>query len=316
MKTFYHVGLMLLALFFALSCTQQAKEEVYELRSFQAMSLIGDSLKIPERDSAQLGRLNSNLEKAKADFENDASEMNSIWLGRRYAYLSDYLKAIEVFTEGLEKFPESYKLYRHRGHRYISLRQFDKAIVDYKKAYELMPKDTLEIEPDGAPNRLNIPLSNTQFNVMYHYGLAHYLNEEFEEAEEIYRECMTYSNNPDLIVATADWLYMTLRRQGKEAEAQELLESLDFDVEIIENDSYFKRLKMYKGDLEAEELLRGSGDDIALSLATQGYGLANWYLYNGDTEKAKEMLQRVTKGSSWAAFGFIASEADLSRLNN
>ena len=315
MKRLNHLGLLLLVLFMALSCSQ-SKETAYELRSFQTISLIGDSLMIPSRSEEQLARLQENLDKAQADFKNDPSEMNTIWLGRRYAYLSDYLKAIDVFTEGIQRFPESYKLYRHRGHRHISLRQFDKAIADYQKAYELMPKDTLEIEPDGAPNKLNIPLSNTQFNVMYHYGLAHYLKEEFKEAEDIYRQCMDYSDNPDLVVATADWLYMTLRRQGKEEEAMALLESLDFEVEIIENDSYFKRLKMYKGELAAEELLEGSGDDIALSLATQGYGLANWYLYNGDTAKAKAMLEKVTKGSSWAAFGFIASEADLHRLNH
>ena len=305
-------GLIFTALFCLLSCGQKEKE--YQLREFQAISLLGDSLKIPQRSESQLGSLMSNLNEAKANFEAEPSEMNYIWLGRRYAYLSDYLKAIEVFTEGLEKYPNSHKLFRHRGHRYVSLRQFDKAIQDFKKAHELMPKNVMDIEPDGAPNKLNIPLSNTQFNILYHYGLAHYLKGEFDLAEDIYKECMDYSDNPDLVVATADWLYMTLKRQGKNEEATELLESITADMEIIENDSYLKRLLMYKGEMPVEELFKTDNDDVALSLATQGYGVANWYLYNGDTAKAKEILDQVLAGTSWAAFGYIAAEADMERL--
>ena len=305
-------GLIFTALFCLLSCGQKEKE--YQLREFQAISLLGDSLKIPQRSESQLGSLMSNLNEAKANFEAEPSEMNYIWLGRRYAYLSDYLKAIEVFTEGLENYPNSHKLFRHRGHRYVSLRQFDKAIQDFKKAHELMPKNVMDIEPDGAPNKLNIPLSNTQFNILYHYGLAHYLKGEFDLAEDIYKECMDYSDNPDLVVATADWLYMTLKRQGKNEEATELLESITADMEIIENDSYLKRLLMYKGEMPVEELFKTDNDDVALSLATQGYGVANWYLYNGDTAKAKEILDQVLAGTSWAAFGYIAAEADMERL--
>ena len=305
-------GLIFTALFCLLSCGQKEKE--YQLREFQAISLLGDSLKIPQRSESQLGSLMSNLNEAKANFEAEPSEMNYIWLGRRYAYLSDYLKAVEVFTEGLEKYPNSHKLFRHRGHRYVSLRQFNKAIQDFKKAHELMPKNVMDIEPDGAPNKLNIPLSNTQFNILYHYGLAHYLKGEFDLAEAIYKECMDYSDNPDLVVATADWLYMTLKRQGKNEEATELLESITADMEIIENDSYLKRLLMYKGEMPVEELFKTDNDDVALSLATQGYGVANWYLYNGDTAKAKEILDQVLAGTSWAAFGYIAAEADMERL--
>lgn len=306
-------GLIFSALFCLISCVQ--KEGEYQLKEFQGLSLLGDSLKIPPRTEQQLAPLITNLEEAQANFEADPSEVNTIWLGRRYAYLSDYQEAIKVFSEGLKEYPESYKLYRHRGHRYISLRQFDKAISDFQKAYELMPKGRMDIEPDGAPNKLNIPLSNTQFNILYHYGLAHYLKGEFGKAEEIYTELLRdYCDNPDLIVATADWLYMSLKRQGKNELAAEVLDLIYPEMEIIENDSYLKRLLMYKGELPVEELFKTDNDDVALSLATQGYGVANWYLYNGDTVRAKEILKMVLSGTSWAAFGYIAAEADMARL--
>lgn len=340
MKKHWISGLILSTILLATACDK--KEQGYELKNFQGVSLMGDSLKIPDRSAIQVSALKVNLNEAKVKFEANPSEMNTIWLGRRYAYLSDYQKAIAVFSEGIEQYPNSYKLYRHRGHRYISLRQFDKAIADFEKAYELMPKGVIETEPDGAPNKLNIPLSNTQFNILYHYGLAHYLKGEFAKAEPIYEELLAnYCDNLDLFVATTDWLYMTLKRQNKDEEADKLLTNvlteakvletakdltevanaimldkvLGYRTEIIENDSYYKRLLMYKGELPVEELFKTNNEDVALSLATQGYGVANWYLYNGDTLKAKEILTQVLSGTSWAAFGYIAAEADMKRLD-
>ena len=50
-----------------------------------------------------------------------------------------------------------------------------------------------------------------------------------------------------------------------------------------------------------------------LNLVTQGYGVANWYLYNGQTEKANEIFDMIVQNSYWAAFGYIAAEAELNR---
>ena len=290
------------------------KQEESEEKVVQAYAMDGTALYATDRSEEATASLNAKLEEAQNNFDDDRSEMNTIWLGRRWAYLTDYNKAIEVFSNGIERFPNSYKLYRHRGHRYISTRQFEKAESDYKKAYELMPKDKIEVEPDGAPNSMNIPLSNTQFNILYHYGLSLYLQGKFDEAAEIYRECLKYSVNDDLLVATTDWLYMSLMRQGKTEEAMAALEPINAEMEIIENDSYFKRIQMYKGELAKEELLRTDQVDAALSLATQGYGMANWYLYNGDTAMAKEIFQKVIETGNWPAFGYVATEVDLHRM--
>lgn len=85
-----------------------------------------------------------NYETAKKNFQANPDEDNTIWLGRRTAYLGKYKEAIDIYTRGMEKFPKSYKLYRHRGHRYISTRQFKKAIADFKKAAELVNGQPLE----------------------------------------------------------------------------------------------------------------------------------------------------------------------------
>ncbi|MEM6525364.1 MAG: tetratricopeptide repeat protein [Bacteroidota bacterium] len=286
-------------------------------KSFQAVSLLGDTLYTPEYSPEQKSKLDSNLNVADKNWQNDPSEINTIWLGRRVAYTGRYRQAIEIFSEGLTRYPESYKLLRHRGHRYISIREFDKAINDFKKAADIMPKDRIEIEPDGIPNRMNTPLSSTQFNVWYHLGLAYYLKGDFEKAVRSYKECLKVSVNDDLQTATIDWLYMTYRRQGLMKEAEHQLKSIHENMAIIENDSYFKRLKLYKGNIPVDSVLTVSDDsaDIDLALATQGYGVGNWYLYNADTTKAIEVFKKVIAGEHWSAFGYIAAEVDLARLS-
>ena len=56
-----------------------------------------------------------------------------IWLGRRNAYLGNYKDAIGIYTEGIQKYPNDARFYRHRGHRLITLRCFDDAIADLRK---------------------------------------------------------------------------------------------------------------------------------------------------------------------------------------
>jgi tetratricopeptide (TPR) repeat protein len=269
----------------------------------------------PELSEKEKQKLDSALQVAQKNFEADPSEANYIWLGRRLAYLSRYEEAVKVFTEGLQKYPDSYRLLRHRGHRYITLRQFDKAIADLQMAASLM-RYPLEIEPDGQPNKLNIPLSTVQFNIWYHLGLAHYLKGDLESAEKAYIQCLEISDNDDLLIATADWLYMTYCRMKKWDEAAKVLELIHDNMKVVENDAYYKRLKMYKGLLKPEEVLavQGQAADAALAMATQGYGVGNYYLCQGDTAKAVDIFKQVKNGKHFAAFGFIAAEADLMRL--
>ena len=307
MKTLFSLLIVMIVL---VSCQSNDTAEIPEVipqasePDYEVMSLLGEPLNPPAAPAEVV--------KSREDALEDAI----IWHGRRLGYMSRFNEAIEVFTTGLEDFPNSYKLLRHRGHRFVSVRKFDEAIADFEKAKSLMP-DEIEVEPDGNPNALNIPLSNTQFNILYHLGLAYYLKGDYQNAVSAYIDCLEYCENDDSVIATKDWLYMTYRRMGANDKAAELLETITEDMNIIENDSYYNRMLMYKGLMQPEELLdiEASNDpDMGISLATQGYGVANWYLYNGDEAKAKEILNLVVNSPIWAAFGYIAAEVDLSKM--
>ena len=275
----------------------------------EAASLLGMPLYSPKPSR----QLEENLAKATADFVRNADDAdNIIWLGRRLAYAGRYREAIDVYTRGIEKFPRDFRLPRHRGHRYITVRDFDRAIADFEKATDLIRGVPDQVEPAGAPSAPNAPPSTTHFNIWYHLGLAYYLKGDYQNALRSYRECMKFSTDDDRLVATSDWLYMTLRRMNRNDEAAKVLEPINAEMKVVENQAYWDRLLMHKGLKTPEELLADRSDGTAL--ATYGYGVGNWYLYNGQAARAKEIFERITRGTGWPAFGFIAAEADLTRM--
>jgi len=237
-----------------------------------------------------------------------------IWYGRRMAYTGEYKEAIKIFSEGVKKFPNDARMYRHRGHRYITLRCFDDAIRDFETATKLIKGKPDQVEPDGLPNAQNIPTSTLQSNIWYHLGLAYYLKRDFKKAEKAYLECQKVSKNNDMLVATVYWRYMTLRRSGKAKEAKRLLDSLPKDLDVIENEDYLKLIKLNRGEERPENLLSTiKGDANTLASASLGYGIGNYFLYNGDRDKAIAIFGKIVAGDQWSSFGYIAAEVELKK---
>jgi len=276
----------------------------------QAMSLSGEPLISAEPSVSTL----NNLAQAQTEYEAEPGiAENIIWYGRRTAYAGEYRRAIEIFTEGVEKFPEDPRFFRHRGHRYRSIREFDHAIADLERAAVLMDGTPVAVEPDGLPNAQNIPLTTTQGNVWYHLGLAYYLKQDSPRALEAFRRGYSLGGYDDNLVSTGHWIFMILRLMGREDEALAPLDEISAEMEIIENMSYHQLCLLYKGEASLEEMMAADGDDP--SNAAVAYGVANYLYYNGDRQGADDLLRRLVSGSSWSAFGFIAAEADLANPN-
>jgi tetratricopeptide (TPR) repeat protein len=300
------------------ACAEPAPQVEPHVPDAEAVSLFGTPLlRQPLPEEARL-RLEADLADAEAALRADSASVDAIvWVGRRQAYLGRYRDAVATFTRGLELHPDEPHLLRHRGHRYITLRQFGEAIADLSRAAELTMDRPDEVEPDGQPNAAGIPTSTLQTNIWYHLGLAHYLLGRFDAAETAFRRCLELAGNDDMRVAATDWVYMALRRQGRHAEAAALASSIPADLELLENHAYHRRILFYRGLLPEDSLLvPRAADDSALAAATQGYGIGNWNLVEGDTLRAAELFRRVIETRSWAAFGYLASEADLVQLGD
>jgi tetratricopeptide (TPR) repeat protein len=282
----------------------------------QTYSLLGDTLYTPPLPDSTRARYQRLLEEAQRNFDHDPNEINNIlWLGRRTAYLGRFRDAIAIYTAGIKTHPGEVRLFRHRGHRYITLRFFELAVGDLEYALRLEKKRTDSVEPDGLPNARNIPTTTLKFNLWYHLGLAYYLEGELEDARRAWRQCLKVSTNPDMLCATSHWLYMTLRRTGRTREAKDLLKPIRGDLDVIENRSYLRLLLFYKGALPMDSLLvAAAGDTSAIADAATGYGIGNWQLYNGHAASAESIFRRVIADPQWPAFGHIAAEAELKRM--
>jgi tetratricopeptide (TPR) repeat protein len=216
--------------------------------------------------------------------------------------------AIELYTRGLARAPSDVRLLRFRGHRYISIRDFDRAAADLQKAFEIAP---------------------SSFDVTYHLGLAHYLRGDYDAAVRVYRACLDYTGPAERLpegwrsctttkatandrVAMSDWLYRALRRAGRHDEARVLAGDFGDGLAVGENEAYYTALRFYRGAVtEAEAMAPKTKNENRL--VTVGYGIATFHLGNGDRERGCALLRQIANEPNWNAFGVIAAEVDLTR---
>jgi len=166
-----------------ISCSADRAELPELPEGAQAISFLGDTLMKPYIHPEQMDEFDREFKEATETYRTDPEDPESIiWLGRRSAYLAEYRDAVRIFTEGIYKHPENPAMYRHRGHRFITLRMPDRTIDDLRTAVELIQNNDDKVEEDGLPNPMNIPRTTLHFNIWYHLGLSHYIKGEFKEA--------------------------------------------------------------------------------------------------------------------------------------
>jgi tetratricopeptide (TPR) repeat protein len=301
----------------SIACSQKEAPDPPAARPIvvQAVSFLGDSLReIPLSDSAR-AQMESQLAAAKAALDKAPSDPDSIiWYGRRLGYLGRFRESIAAYTAGIAEHPDNPWMYRHRGHRYISVRELDNAIADLEKATQLTAGKPDEVEPDGQPNARNTPIGTLQSNIAYHLALAYYLKGDFAKAIPIYQKEMAAAKNDDRKVSTGHWLYMSLRRLGKDKEAKAMLTQFTKDMNVIENQSYHQLMMLYKGELPVDSVLAPSAPIGGSGIAAVAYGVGNWHFYNGRQADAEAVFRRIIGSRQWASFGYIAAEAELARM--
>jgi tetratricopeptide (TPR) repeat protein len=283
----------------------------FHISSYSQSFDCGSQLPIPDFSEKQQFLLDSQLLIAKKHVEKAPQNADAIiWYARRLGYLARYQQAIEVLTNGIELHPADARMYRHRGHRYLTLRCIDKAIADFEKAAELVKGKPDEVEPDGQPNEANIPTSTLQSNIFYHLGLARYLQKNYPKAAEAFDVCLLVSTNPDMFTAAANWYYLTLLKWDSKEGANEVMEMVDFSAPLLENGVHRKILLLHKEKPSAEKALAtatGAGD---VQSATYLYGLYMYLKLNNYLAEAKQVKQQLMDGKQYASFGYIAAEVE------
>ena len=213
-----------------------------------------------------------------------------IQLGVAQSGARQFREAIETFTRGLAIAPTNAMLYRWRGHRYLSVRELDRAMADLTR---------------GAT------LDSTIYGIWYHLGIVRFVRGDFVGAADAFTRAQPRAPDAGELAGSTDWLWMALMRAGRAKEAQAMLARRPDS--LATTNAYARRLKLYRGEIGPNEVLTPA-DTADVQVATLSYGVGNWYLVRGDKAEAQRWFERSVQSGGWPGFGFIVSEVELGRL--
>jgi len=213
-----------------------------------------------------------------------------IQLGVAQSGVRQFREAIATFTRGLSIEPNNALLLRWRGHRYLSVRDFDRALDDLTRGSRL---------------------DSTIYGIWYHLGIVRFAGTDYLGAVEAFSRAQRIAPDSGELAGATDWLWMSLMRSGRAAEAKAMLARRPDSAAA--GNAYSRRLKLYRGEIQPDEVMTPA-DTADIQVATLSYGVGNWYLLRGDKARAREWFQRSVQSGGWPAFGFIMSEIELRRL--
>lgn len=230
---------------------------------------------------------------ARAQAALDADPRNIdriIALGVAQSGVRQFREAIETFTRGLAIAPDNAMLYRWRGHRYLSVREFDRALADLTRGFAL---------------------DSTNYGILYHLGIVRFVRGDFEGAADAFRRAQPLAPEAGELAGSTDWLWMSLSRAGRLAEAKAMLDRRPDSLKIA--NAYAQRLRLYRGEIGPDQVITPA-DTADVQAATLAFGVGNWYVVRGDTARARPWFERSIRSGGWPGFGFIVSEIELRRL--
>jgi tetratricopeptide (TPR) repeat protein len=237
------------------------------------------------RDTGPVARAQRDLDAHPRDLQ------KYVALGTAQAGARQMQEAVQTFTRALAIWPDSAILWRWRGHRNLSVRNFDQAMADLTRGYGM----------DSAV-----------YGILYHLGVLRFVRGDFNAAADAFRRAQPLAPDAGELAGSTDWLWMSLMRAGRAGEAAAMLARRPDSLPTTA--AYARRLKMYRGEITPGQLITPA-DTGDIDVATLEYGLGNWYIVHADTARARAAFQRSVKSGGWPAFGFIASEEELRRLD-
>lgn len=213
-----------------------------------------------------------------------------VQLAVAHSGVRQFREAIATLSRGLAVAPNDAMLLRWRGHRYLSVREFDLSMADLTRGYGL---DSLN------------------YGILYHLGIVRFARGDFNAAADAFRRAQPRAPEGGELAGSTDWLWMSLSRAGRAAEAAAMLARRPDSITVA--NTYAQRLRLYRGEIGPDAVITPA-DTNDVTLATLRFGIGNWYLVQGDTARARASFERAVRSGGWAGFGFILSELELRRI--
>src|SRR5256886_12422739 len=150
-----------------------------------------------QRDTGAIARAESALAADPQSVE------RIVQLGVAQSGARQFREAIQTFTRGLTIAPNDAVLYRWRGHRYLSVREFDRALDDLTRGSRL---------------------DSTNYGIWYHLGIVRYARGDFAAAADAFARAQRRPPDAAELAGATDWLWMSLSRARRAAGAHAVLD--------------------------------------------------------------------------------------------
>lgn len=209
-----------------------------------------------------------------------------------------YEEAIEILSTMIKKDPDDHLLYRHRGHRYLSISCFDEAVEDLKFS--------LKIEPSYWKN-------------WYYLGMISFFKGDYEAALTNFDRAMEIEGpESSHCGAIINWEFVTLSHlDQRNSEKANKIMSYIVPGKCNEKSAYVNMILMNKGLKNFDEVARLMEESDDIDYPTYGYGLAAYCYYTGDKDKSKKILNYlIDNAKGWYTLGYKACEAEKKRFFN
>jgi tetratricopeptide (TPR) repeat protein len=209
---------------------------------------------------------------------------------RTLARLARHGDAVAACADAVRLEPRNWEALRDRGHYLVNLNRLEAARADLEKAASLKQGD---------------------YQIDYHLGLAYYLAGDYQKAVPVWQMCVKDAPTPENKVACYAWLYPSLRKAGRDADAATALDEA-LALGAKPDAAYVNRLMLFKGTLSEGEIVKQM-EANALQQATVGYSIGLWHELNGRADKARDYYMKATASDAKTAFGHVAATNALKK---
>ena len=111
-------------------------------------------------------------------------------------------------------------------------------------------------------------IDGTIYGIWYHLGVIQYLRGDFADAAASFARAQPIAPDAGELAGSTDWLWMSLSRAGRAAEAKAMLDRRP-DSKPVTN-AYTRRLQLYRGEIGPEAVVTPADTD-EVQVATLAY---------------------------------------------
>lgn len=209
-------------------------------------------------------------------------------LGKALSRQLRYREAVQAYSDALTLDPENKMALRLRAGRYLTTMQSEQAIADFERC---------------------ISLGAEKLDCFYRIGLAHYYAGRYEQAAEIFRQCMPLCDD-EMGIAVIYWHTLSSCRAGIELS---LLRQYHPGMEVGHHTAYERAMRTWAGEESWHSVL----EDIEKEPDDMEYCIVLYaLLYHPNCTAKKDLHAKLLRRNGfWPCFSYLAAWMDYNHAD-